>query len=698
MKSHHNRPRQEKKSKRPTSSTAQAVSLRARPFYQASNFIAMRKLLFLFLPVFLCLPQNLPAQQERPVDFSVREEGNALRFIPQAPPLQQMAGAPPAYWQYFWEFGDGSFSFEEQPLHAYPDGGEYEVILALTATYDHGKPPKEKPKKVRGNNSSWASNQAVPNVLPKPKDAIALQAVRNPRPEESFLLILSYHNPTNRTIDGQITVNYNETAFGYELFTFREARTHYGETPAQGLSLLLPENGLENAYAYAYTGKELPFGKREPSNRISATAYRNNSSTFGQSEGWYFQNLAPGETRNLFMSFDASPQMLQDTNVIIHFQARLQDAGGQLDETFDLALSIVSSHDPNYLAVDKRLRSYRGISKKKFKYEVHFQNNGDGPANKIRISINLPEGLNPESLEVMEYYPECPICPKGQPITSSCLDTTLYKNRVEFTFHNIYLPGTKQEGVSKRDSTKGFVRYALKPGKKTEKRKMKSRASIFFDNDAPIITRPANTRFKWGISPAVVLSRPFYPDTITQWRLGFTAAPFKPYRPYLQMEIHGSTGLKVKKVEQQMDTTSFTISGQGFQIDSIYTTQKNISSSRFSMEFVPLHLRHNLGGFLALGAGVSVEWAQEVHDVVALRSLTEVCETGSAGGVFCFTDVQPGTSSETYRTSSQYFAPSLFAELSLGRVRIGPSAGLRAYLPLSDKRKFYLSIFGTWRF
>ena len=656
----------------------------------------MRKLLFFFLSAFF-ITQNLIAQEERPVDFSTQQEGDALRFIPQPPPLQQMAGAPPAYWQYFWEFGDGSFSFEEQPLHAYPDGREYEVILALTATYDHGKPPKEKPKKVRGNSSGWASNQPIPNVLPKPKDAIALQAVRNPRPEESFILILSYHNPTQHTIGGQITVNYNETAFGYELFTFREARTHYGETPAQGLSLLLPENQTIETSAYACTEEGLPFGKWESKTPIPSMAYKSKNSDFGQSEGWFFQNLAPGETRNLFMSFDASPQMLQDTNVIIHFQARLQDASGQLDETFDLALSIVSSHDPNYLAVDKRLRSYRGIRKKTFKYEVHFQNNGDGPANKIRVSVNIPEGLNPESLEVLDFYPECPICPKGQTITGSCLDTALYSNRVEFTFHNIYLPGTKQQGVSKRDSTKGFIRYALKPGKKTEKRKMKSRASIFFDNDAPIITRPANTRFKWGISPGLVLSRPFYPDTVSQWRLGFVAAPFKPYKPYLQMEIHGGIGFKAKKTEQEMDTTSFVITGQNFQTDSIYTTQKNISTSRFSMEFVPLHLRHNLGGFFALGAGVSVEWAQEVHDVTAFRSLTEICQTSSAG-IFCHTDVNPGTTSEEYRTSSQYFAPSLFAEMSLGAVRLGPSVGLRAYLPLSDKRRFYLSAFGIWRF
>ena len=656
--------------------------------------------------------------QEREVDFIAQPEGDALRFIPQMPPLQQMAGAPPASWRYYWEFGDGTFSFEEQPVHAYELGGDYEVLLAATALYDHGKPPKEKPKKVKAGGSGWASSQPYPHVLKKKKDAIGLAAVRNPRPEETFIVILSYHNPTDRVMNGQIAFRYNETAFGHALFSFKEARTHYGESSAGSLSMLLPQREQASvAYACAEgtpageglypsfgeqflgSGQHLPKGSEKDVFVLSSSAYA--KSNFGDAEGWYFQNLQPGETRNLFISLTPTAQMVQDTNVIIHFEAELTEQGGRFSQTTDLAVSIVSSHDPNYLAVDKRRRSYRGIRHEKFKYEVHFQNNGDGPANKIRISVNLPEGLNPESIEVLDYYPQCPICPKGQPIAGSCLDTALYENRVEFTFHNIYLPGTKQEGVSRRDSTKGFVRYVLKPGKKTEKRKMKSRAAIYFDNDAPIVTRPAKTSFKWGVSPGFVAARAFYPDTVGQWRMGFTAAPYKPYKPYFQFEMYAGVGFRQKKNEVVADTVSHIVPGQNFQEDSLFSVAKNITTERFSMEFVPLHLRYNLGGFMAVGGGVSVEWAREMHDVTAVRTLQEICYVDMATGMYidCYgPSVPPPAETSQYSAVSSYFAPSLFGEFSLGAVRVGPSVGLRAYVPLSDKRKFYLTGFAIWRF
>ena len=638
--------------------------------------------------------------QDREVDFTTQAEGDALRFIPQTPPLEQIAGAPPAFWRYYWEFGDGTFSFEEQPLHGYTVGGEYTAMLVATGNYDDGKPPRKKPKKVNANSSTWASDHLYPHVLKGEDDALGLDAVRNPRPGESFILILSYHNPTNTTVDGQLSLSFNERAFGYDLFTFAEARTHYGETPAGGLSMLQPQDFVADGAGYASVDMNIPFaeegGSAIPGFYAGASAAAAQGD-FGDTEGWFFQDLQAGETRNLFISLSPTEDMVQDTNVVISLQAQILSSNGALDEIADLDITILSSHDPNYLAVDKRRRSYRGIRHKKFKYEAHFQNNGDGPANKIRISVDLPEGLNPESVEVLDYYPDCPICPKGQPIEGSCLDTALYENRVEFTFHNIYLPGLKQEGVSQRDSTKGFVRYKLKVGKKTEKRTMKSRAAIYFDNDAPIVTRPAKTHFKWGVSPGIVVGRAFYPDTVGQWRMGFTAAPYKPYKPYFQFEMYAGVGYDQTHTETSSDTTVFVVDNQ-IMIDSIYQVDREITTQRFSTELVPLHLRYNLGGFMAVGGGVSVEWARESHQIVETRSLVEVCEIFPTAGPFCTTDVGTLVLTDTGESSSNYFAPSVFGELSLGAVRVGPSVGLRAYVPLSDKRKFYLTGFAIWRF
>ena len=51
--------------------------------------------------------------------------GNEVQFSPQTPPLNQMAGAPKAYYSYYWEFGDGRYSTEKEPKHTYKEKGEY---------------------------------------------------------------------------------------------------------------------------------------------------------------------------------------------------------------------------------------------------------------------------------------------------------------------------------------------------------------------------------------------------------------------------------------------------------------------------------------------------------------------------------------------------------------------------------------------
>src|SRR5690606_22594499 len=74
------------------------------------------------------------------------------------------------------------------------------------------------------------------------------------------------------------------------------------------------------------------------------------------------------------------------------------------------------------------------------------------------------------------------------------------ENKIIFKFINIYLPGSNQRNVEEYDSTKGFVRYALRFNPRIDKKKSKSRTAIFFDKNEPVITNYATTRFKPGLS------------------------------------------------------------------------------------------------------------------------------------------------------------------------------------------------------
>ena len=45
--------------------------------------------------------------------------GNKVTYGATMPELNQIAGAPKAYYTYYWEFGDGNYSNEKNPQHEF---------------------------------------------------------------------------------------------------------------------------------------------------------------------------------------------------------------------------------------------------------------------------------------------------------------------------------------------------------------------------------------------------------------------------------------------------------------------------------------------------------------------------------------------------------------------------------------------------
>lgn len=83
-----------------------------------------------------------------PAVINANQENSTLHFNASLRDLRQIAGAPLPFYTYFWEFGDGNFSFEKEPSHSYRDTGTYDVRVYATNNYDDGKPPPTKPKKL----------------------------------------------------------------------------------------------------------------------------------------------------------------------------------------------------------------------------------------------------------------------------------------------------------------------------------------------------------------------------------------------------------------------------------------------------------------------------------------------------------------------------------------------------------------------
>ena len=123
-------------------------------FTPPKTTFSMKNLLFfavLFWATKLCAQTTEP---DRLLDFKVEANGDIQTFTPIMPPALQKPGAPKAFWSYFWEFGDGSFSREENPNHIYANQGDYVASLDATAHYDDGKKARKKKKPVNAHPAS----------------------------------------------------------------------------------------------------------------------------------------------------------------------------------------------------------------------------------------------------------------------------------------------------------------------------------------------------------------------------------------------------------------------------------------------------------------------------------------------------------------------------------------------------------------
>ncbi len=660
----------------------------------------------LSLAVLLCLTSTtLPAQTipERQADFMVRNEGAFTVFAPILPPLAQRTGAPPAFYDYYWEFGDGAFSFEENPRHAYADTTKKEAYFMGTGKYDNGKAPRSRKKTVEPPKGKPAPKlaEASPAVLPGATAAIGLRAVRNPRADEESVFILAYANSTPTVQSGMIYLFYNQRDYKHEHFSFMEARTHFGEQQeTQPLSWTGPPLRYD-----AWVDAEAPrhyYALGLNTTQDAGAALGELRKTFKTGLAWRFSELQAGELRHMFISLQASGQMLADTNAIITVPALIVSDDRRIVEQYDLELEIVASHDPNHIAVSKRRTGFRGIRGKDLIYKVQFQNNGEGPASTVEITCDVPPGLDASRMQVLEAYPLKAPCSEDTG-DGSCLDTTLKEGQVVFTFRHIYLPGTRQEGVRDRDSTKGYVKYRITPGRDIRKLDMASQASIVFDKNPPIRTNRAATSFKPGFSPGLAAGWNVFPgqSESNHFVLGATLSPFSPYRMFLQAELWAGFPLQPQSSESTArDSLRWMqdIQGLGFvaTIDSITTFTKRTEQRPLYFRIAPLQLRKNINDWIGIGAGLMLDVRIERTEV---RNEVKTQRFVFNPEGFPVTDLYRESNFQHVNTQRETtIRPAFFADVQLGLVRKGPALGLRGVWNLEQSAEGYVSAYAGWKF
>ncbi|WPR71939.1 PKD domain-containing protein [Flavobacterium sp. NG2] len=615
------------------------------------------------------------------------QNGNQVNFKPETPPLIPIAGAPKPSYSYLWEMGDGTYSKEAEPKHTYKNKGTYNARLAVTNNYDNGKPPATRPKKVVVNDITTPVNNNIASIADQ--NGFTLQKNCDPIPEQEMVVILSYQNLENYVTNGKLYLFYNEKQFKNNNFELVDFRTHAGEREVKENAYAVA-NELNDTHSYLASAEAYkPIKKYE-----NTTNEEDLEFTLAEAKKEYrnvsileFDDTNPNDTHNVFYTFKTTPEMIKDTSATVTMRGiYVPNRSYKNHKVKNLEMEIVTSHDPNKMGSNGSFMNYRLVRFKRVNFKTRFQNNGEGPARMIRLETDIPDMFDKKTFKVEDMYPKCPICPKDEVPTTSCLDTIIKQKQIFFTFKNIYLPGSEQKNVKEKDSTKGFVKYSMKFNKDFHKVSTKSRTAIIFDKNEPIITNYATTRFLPGISIGVKSGYNYYPslENSKSYFLGATVSPFKSYRFYWQAEL-------VNSLHNYDSSTSVTeeIVQNSNGVRQFQRTTKTTSNTNFNNE-IPVLIRYNINNFIGIGAGIQANVnASEKQEE---NSKTELYE--SEKGTFLI-----GTKEESVVNNNSFtnLKTGVLFDLTLGAARIGPSLGARYVMNFKEDFN-YFQFYGIWKF
>lgn len=616
------------------------------------------------------------------------QKGKQLSFKPVTPPLIPIAGAPKPSYSYLWEMGDGHYSKAAEPKHVYKTKGTYTARLAVTNNYDNGKPPATRPKKVAINETSDDIYQDIASI--EDQNGFSIQKNCDPIPEQEMVVILSYQNLENYVTNGKLYLFYNEKQFKNNNFELLDLRTHAGEREIKE-NTIVAINDLDNSASYLASTETLAPVKKYANTTTEEdldTSLAEAHKTYNNASILEFDDANPAETRNVFYTFKTTPEMIKDTSATVTMRGiYVPNRSFKNHKVKNLEMEIVTSHDPNKMGSNGSFMNYRFVRFKRVNFKTRFQNNGEGPARMIRLETDVPDMFDKKTFQIEEMYPKCPICPKDEIPTTSCLDTIIKQNQIFFTFKNIYLPGSEQKNVKEKDSTKGFVKYSMKFNKDFHKVNTRSRTAIIFDKNEPIITNYATTRFLPGISIGAKAGYNYYPnlDKSRSYFVGATISPYKSYRFYWQAELINS----VHDFNSATTITNgFTTTANG--VRQATRTTRTTGYSNFNNE-VPLLLRYNINNFIGIGAGVqaniNASEKQEQYNRI------DYFESDKPDSPIIKTEESSSSSNKTFSNSKS----GLLFDLTLGFARIGPSLGARYVMNFKENFN-YFQVYGIWKF
>jgi PKD repeat protein len=647
----------------------------------------LTSIFFILFSIFAIGQTKVKDTITRRANIGLIQNGNAITYKPETPPLIPIAGAPKPSYSYLWELGDGHYSKEAEPKHVYKNKGTYTARLAVTNNYDNGKPPATRPKKVAINDITDTNYKDIASIADQ--NGFAILKNCDPIPDQEMVVVVGYQNLENYVSSGKLYLFYNEKQFKSNNFELVDFRTYANEREVKENTVASVDD-LDDSKNYLASAENIVKLKKY---RNTTTEEDLDASLLDANKTYHnvsvleFDDANPGETHNVFYTFKTTPEMIKDTSATVTMRGIfVPNRSYKNHKIKNLEMEIVTSHDPNKMGSNGSFMNYRLVRFKRVNFKTRFQNNGEGPARMIRLETDIPDMFDKKTFQIEDMYPKCPICPKGEEPTVSCLDTIIKQKQIFFTFKNIYLPGSEQKNVHEKDSTKGFVKYSMKFAEDFHKVKTRSRTAIIFDKNEPIITNYATTRFLPGISIGAKAGYNLYPDLekSTSYFAGATISPFKSYRFYWQAEWLNALN---KYDSGTTIVNQNVVSPNGvkqFQRTTTTTENKNVNWE------IPILLRYNINTYIGIGAGIQANF-----DVSSEQIETRKIESFEGGTDQFLMDMR--TESNSVKNSFVNLKTGVLFDLTVGFARIGPSLGAR-YVINFEQNFNYLQLYGIWKF
>jgi hypothetical protein len=627
---------------------------------------------------------NAAAQTDTSV--SITQSENKVLFKARVPSLTPIPGAPKPFYTYLWDFGDGHFSTSENPEHVYAGPGNYEAFLYAVNNYDDGKKPGRKPVKVgvkQVNKSYLVSSSPAEQHFFKANGVFELKYNCMAKPGDTMLLVAGWK--TEQTINGRLYLFLNEKQFGQNSFDTAGFRLYHDA------SLLNEKNAVASIRPFEtmlLTASGSPASHNKEEKKFTAAE----SKTFLANTLKLYNHVFAVDIKNasavaqfMFSNLLVTPGMIKDTNATIIITGLFVPDSGDV-YMHQLNIPIVTSHDPNKMNLKQGRLSYRLLKKNKdLSYKIRFQNDGEGPARKIRLAITLPSAFDPQTIKIKDMSPYCKPCDSVASRTG-CWELITGRDSAAFIFHGIYLKGTQQKGVEDKDSTKGFVEFDVKTKKKLDNLPFKGQTAIYFDKNEPVITNFATGRFKPAVSPMMMagyemqLGNNGKADGLT---VGAAIARLAPYKPFFQFELFFKTFTSSSSFSSNIPG-SVDIDGKRYDYKSF---SQHTGSSVTRAGIVPLHLRYNINDVLSAGVGMRVD-ADLGGSTDTARNYILFNFNGTPDAPF---DINRNRKLKAFENPE--FLP--FADVQFGKVRLGPQTGARFYYGGSNRTYFYFYI--SWR-